>query len=263
MYIRIRLKCNVRVSCIRNCALVGRTNSRPRKRPSLRYRRPATLLPKRKSVGAAGTELRLFAAYRSPGTRFCSSDIHTIFEDHTPTILAGDLNAKHTVWGSRVVSPAGRQLLQDAEDYGYEVLGPDTPSHVPTDPRFGADVLDIVLCHRLPFPIHVEELYGTDTQHLPILITLGTTAHLTPARPQTHRTNWSAYQHALEELHIGKSFSSPEEVDSAALRLNYEIQAAYSPATTHLPAATCRRWDLPLRLQRALQHKRNLKRLWG
>ncbi|GBP74901.1 RNA-directed DNA polymerase from mobile element jockey [Eumeta japonica] len=184
-------------------------------------------------VGTAGTELRLFAAYRPPGTRFCSSDIHTIFEDHTPTILAGDLNAKHTVWGSRVVSPAGRQLLQDAEDYGYEVLGPDTPSHVPTDP------------------------------HLPILITLGTTAHLTPARPQTHRTNWSAYQRALEELHIGKSFSSPEEVDSAATRLNHEIQTAYSAATTHLAAATCRRWDLPLRLQRALQHKRNLQRLWA
>ncbi|GBP94618.1 RNA-directed DNA polymerase from mobile element jockey [Eumeta japonica] len=61
---------------------------------------------------------------------------------------------------------------------------------------------------------------------------------------------------------MGKSFSSPEEVDSAASRLNHEIQVAYSSATTHLPAATCRRWDLPLRLQRALQHKRNLQRLW-
>ncbi|GBP43577.1 hypothetical protein EVAR_87494_1 [Eumeta japonica] len=39
MYIRIRLKYNVRVSCIRNCALVGRTNSRPKKRRSLRYGR--------------------------------------------------------------------------------------------------------------------------------------------------------------------------------------------------------------------------------
>ncbi|GBP53949.1 Probable RNA-directed DNA polymerase from transposon BS [Eumeta japonica] len=147
-------------------------------------------------------------------------------EDHTPKILAGDLNATHTVWGSRVLSPAGRQLLQDAEDYGYDILGPDTPSHVPTDPRFGADVLDIVLYHRLPFPIHVKVLYDMDTQHLPILITLGTTAHLTPARPQAHRTNWSAYQRALEELHIVKSFSSPEKVDSAASRLNHEIQTA-------------------------------------
>ncbi|GBP27754.1 hypothetical protein EVAR_82803_1 [Eumeta japonica] len=119
----------------------------------------------------------------------------------------GVSHTEHTAWGSRVVWPACRQLLQDAEDYEYEVLGPDTPSHDPTDPRFGADVLDIVLCHQLPFPINVKILYDINTQHLPILITLRTTAHLTPARPQTHRNNWSAYQRALEELYIDKSFS--------------------------------------------------------
>ncbi|GBP21148.1 hypothetical protein EVAR_11179_1 [Eumeta japonica] len=84
-------------------------------------------------------------------------------------------------------------------------------------PRFGADVLDIVLYHRLPFPIHVEVLYGAETQHLPILITLGTTAHLTPARPQTHRTNWSAYQRALEKLHIA-SMASPSPVRRKLIR---------------------------------------------
>ncbi|GBP81821.1 RNA-directed DNA polymerase from mobile element jockey [Eumeta japonica] len=167
-------------------------------------------------LSSAGTELRLFAVYRPPVSHFRSSDIHTIFDDNTPTILAGDLISKHTAWGSRVVSPAGRQLLQEAKDYGYKVLGPDTSSHVLTDPRFGTDVLDIVLCQRLSFPIHVEVLYDMDTQHLPILSTLDTTVHLTPARPQTHRTNLGAYQRALEELHIGKSFSNSEKVDLAA-----------------------------------------------
>ncbi|GBP57181.1 hypothetical protein EVAR_37860_1 [Eumeta japonica] len=42
-----------------------------------------------------------------------------------------------------------------------------------------------------------------DTQHLPIVITLGTTTHLTPARPEIYRTNWNAYQRALDELDIG------------------------------------------------------------
>ncbi|GBP33080.1 Retrovirus-related Pol polyprotein from transposon 297 [Eumeta japonica] len=153
--------------------------------------------------------------------------------------------------------------LQDAEDYGNEVLGPDTTLHVPTDSRFGTDVLDIVFCHRVPFPIHVEVIYDMDTQDLPILIMLGTTAHLTLARPQTHRTNWSAYLRTLEELHIGKSFSSSEEVELAALHLNQKIQTAYGAATTHLPAPTNRRWDLPPRLQCASQHKRNLQRLWA
>ncbi|GBP61149.1 Probable RNA-directed DNA polymerase from transposon BS [Eumeta japonica] len=148
-------------------------------------------------MGTAGTELRLFTVYRSPGSHFFSSDIHTNFDGNTLTILAGDFNAKHTAWGLRVISPAGRQYLQDAEDHGYEFVGPSTPSHVPTDPRLGANVLDSVYCHQLPFPIHVEVLYDMDTQHLPIMITLGSSTHMTPTRPQTHPTDWSAYQRAL------------------------------------------------------------------
>ncbi|GBP65548.1 RNA-directed DNA polymerase from mobile element jockey [Eumeta japonica] len=214
-------------------------------------------------VGAAGADLRLFAAYHPLGSHFCSFDVHTIFDDSTPTILAGDLNAKHTARGSRVVSPAGRQLLQDSEQQGYEVIGPDTPSHIPTDPRFRADVLDVLLCHQLPYPLCVEVLYNMDTQHLPILITLGTTAHMTPARPRTHRIDWDAFRSALEELHIGKSFSCLEEVDTAAQRLTEEVQAAYSAATTRLPAQTSRRWDLPPHLKLALQKKRNLQKLWA
>ncbi|GBP62578.1 RNA-directed DNA polymerase from mobile element jockey [Eumeta japonica] len=166
-------------------------------------------------------------------------------------------------WGSRVISPTGRQLLQDSEQHGYEVIGPDTPSHIPTNPRFRADVLDVVLCHQLPYTIYVEVLYDMDTQHLPILITLGTTAHMTPARPPTHRTDWDAFRSALEELHIGKSFSCPEEVDTAAQRLTEKVQAAYSAATTRLPAQTSRRWDLPPHLKLALQNKRNLQKLWA
>ncbi|GBP52036.1 hypothetical protein EVAR_97506_1 [Eumeta japonica] len=100
-----------------------------------------------------------------------------------------------------------------------------------------------MLCYRLPFPIHVEVLYDMDIEHLPILITLGATAYLTFACSQTHHTNWSAYQSTLKELHIGKFFSCS--------------------ATTHLPTPNSRRWDLPPRLQRALQHKRNLQRMWA
>ncbi|GBP26284.1 RNA-directed DNA polymerase from mobile element jockey [Eumeta japonica] len=99
-------------------------------------------------MDSARTELRLFVAYRPP-LHFCSSDIRTIFGNNTSTILTGNLNAKHTAWGSTVVSPAGCQLLQDAEDYGYEVFGPDTPSHVPTDTRFGADDRAEILAKHL------------------------------------------------------------------------------------------------------------------
>ncbi|GBP87700.1 Probable RNA-directed DNA polymerase from transposon BS [Eumeta japonica] len=201
-------------------------------------------------VGAAG--LHRYQVHRNKGGRGQSGI--TI-----QTILAGDLNAKHTTWGSRVISPAGRQLLQDSEQHGYEVIGPDTPSHILTDPRFRADVLDVVLCHQLPYSIHVNVLYDMDTQHLPLLIMLGTTVHMTPARPPTHRPDWSAFKSALEELQIGKSFSCPEEVDMSTHILTEKVQAAYSAETTRLPAKTSCRWDLPPHLTRTPK-KRNKKR---
>ncbi|GBP22130.1 hypothetical protein EVAR_10639_1 [Eumeta japonica] len=102
-----------------------------------------------------------------------------------------------------------------------------------------------------------------DTQQLPILIAFVTTAHTISVSPQTHRTDWSAYQRALKELYIGKCFFCPEEIDLAAQHLIKKVQTANNAATTHLPAPTSRRWDLPPRLQNALQQKRNLQRLWA
>ncbi|GBP88676.1 hypothetical protein EVAR_21781_1 [Eumeta japonica] len=42
------------------------------------------------------------------------------------------------------VARTGRLLVEDTESQDYEVLGPNTPTHVPTDPRHRADILDIV-----------------------------------------------------------------------------------------------------------------------
>ncbi|GBP49142.1 Probable RNA-directed DNA polymerase from transposon BS [Eumeta japonica] len=114
-------------------------------------------------VRSSEQEIRLFAAYRPPGTKMCVQDIHAIFQEQTPTLIIGDLNAKHKAWGLHSISRAGRLLMEDAERQGYEVLGPDTPTHVPTDIRHRPDVLDIVIGHKMRRPMHVEVMYGMDT----------------------------------------------------------------------------------------------------
>ncbi|GBP88907.1 RNA-directed DNA polymerase from mobile element jockey [Eumeta japonica] len=81
-------------------------------------------------IGSSEQKIRLFAAYSPPGTRMCVQDIHSIFSDQTSTLIIGDLNAKHKAWGSHSISKAGRLLMEDAERHGYEVLGPDTSTHV-------------------------------------------------------------------------------------------------------------------------------------
>ncbi|GBP82095.1 hypothetical protein EVAR_89434_1 [Eumeta japonica] len=50
--------------------------------------------------------------------------------------------------------------MEDAERHGYEMLDPDTPTHMPTDVRHRLDVLNTVLGHRIRRPMHVEVVPG-------------------------------------------------------------------------------------------------------
>ncbi|GBP21510.1 RNA-directed DNA polymerase from mobile element jockey [Eumeta japonica] len=187
-------------------------------------------------VGSSEQEIRLFAAYRPPGTKMCVQDIHAIFQEQTPTLIIGDFNAKHKAWGSHSISRAGRLLMEDAQRQGYEVLGPDTPTHVPTDIRHRPDVLDIVIGHKIRRPMHVKVMYGMDTQHLPILVTVGS----------------------------GTSNSPPTtaDVEASANLLVEKIKEAQARATTLLPSSTSHRGDLPLNIKRKLRLKRRLHKLW-
>ncbi|GBP40344.1 Probable RNA-directed DNA polymerase from transposon X-element [Eumeta japonica] len=90
--------------------------------------------------------------------------------------------------------------MEDAKSREYEVLGPDTPTHVPKDPRHRADILDIVQNHKLGWPTYVEVIYSMDTQHLPILITVRIGARHSLSLPTRQRVDWAVFQKSLETL---------------------------------------------------------------
>lgn len=214
-------------------------------------------------VSAAGVELKLFAGYRPPGPRYSPQDISAIFDSPTPTLLAADLNAKHPDWGSRVINPVGRQLQQDAEAKDITILGPDSPTHIPTNNRHSADVLDILLTKNFPYPVQVEVLYDLDTNHLPLLITLALTAVCTVPRPQGIKTDWEAFSRALSGLDVGR-LSSPEEVEQEATRLTAKLQEAREAASRPIPQRRQNaRDELPTDLKRRLATKRRVRRDWA
>jgi hypothetical protein len=59
--------------------------------------------------------------------------------------LAGDLNAKHPFWNSRVSNPSGEKLLNLFDLDDFEISAPQCPTHY--SPAGNGDVLDIVV-HR-------------------------------------------------------------------------------------------------------------------
>ncbi|GBP42180.1 Probable RNA-directed DNA polymerase from transposon BS [Eumeta japonica] len=128
--------------------------------------------------------------------------------------------------------------MEDAERQGYEVLGPDTPTHVPTDIRHRPDVLDIVIGHKIRRPMHVEVMYGMDTQHLPILVTVGSGTSNSPPVSVRQRVDWKSFESSLETLHLGSSFETAADVEASANLLVEKIKEAQARATTLLPSST-------------------------
>ncbi|GBP58729.1 hypothetical protein EVAR_35508_1 [Eumeta japonica] len=132
----------------------------------------------------------------------------------------------------------------------YEVLSPDTPTYVPTDMCHQPYVLDIVLGHKIKRPMHVEVVYDMDTQHLPILMTVGTSTSNSPPATLRQCMDWEKFQTSLEALHLGSSFKTAADVKASTNLLVNRIKEAQARATTLLPASTSRHVHLPLSIKK-------------
>ncbi|GBP19939.1 Probable RNA-directed DNA polymerase from transposon X-element [Eumeta japonica] len=110
--------------------------------------------------------------------------------------------------------------------------------------------------------MHVEVMYGMDTQHLPILVTIGSGTSNSPPISVRQRVDWKSFELSLETLHLGSSFETAADVEASANLLVEKIKEAQARATTLLPSSTSRRGDLPLSIKRKLRLKRRLHKLW-
>ena len=57
--------------------------------------------------------------------------------------MAGDLNAKHVDWNSRLIKKMGKHMRDYADSNSCLIFGPDSPTTKPYNPSAFPDVLDI------------------------------------------------------------------------------------------------------------------------
>jgi len=116
--------------------------------------------------------------------------------------MAGDLNAKHVDWNSRLNTRRGKLLHDYADGNSYLIFGPDSPTTNPYNPLVTPDVLDIVITKNLSFPVYLTSCSALSSDHLPVLIDTScrSSFHNPPDRPDFRRTEWASFQTQLEEL---------------------------------------------------------------
>jgi hypothetical protein len=110
--------------------------------------------------------VKLAAAYLSPTRPLIESDLSECLSGVFRTLLAGDLNAKHTDWNSRLTTARGSLLRDYFIRNTCLIYGPDSPTTALYTHNATPDVLDIVVVKDFVLPVYLFALHSARITYL-------------------------------------------------------------------------------------------------
>ena len=107
-------------------------------------------------VTMAGKPLKNIAAFLSPSYPLIGAELSACSGGRMPVLTAGDLNAKHMEWKSRL-STRREKLLRDYADGNFcLIFRPDNPNTNPFNPMATPDILDMVKTKKLTSTVYLN-----------------------------------------------------------------------------------------------------------
>ena len=201
--------------------------------------------------------LIVVSAYSPPKASDLSS-LTSLLHRSEPTVVAGDLNAKHTAWGCHSTNPKGKALLRLACRHGLTIEAPSEATHYPGDLRKRPDILDVFVTRGVHASGDARVLCELSSDHRPVLLELSLSPALTPAT--SPRVDWLKLRYLLERspLRLGP-ISTPPELEAAVEELTTDINTATAGATTAVPVSPPSA-ALPPELRRLIKSRNRLRR---
>lgn len=181
-------------------------------------------------------ELLICSAYNSPSPtkRMKPQDLSAIFHwaGTTPTLVAGDLNAKHPDWNARVSNPNGA-ILRNHQDTNssYQILATEEPTHFPKNRSLLPDVLDIVLVKNLKNDVNLTVICALESDHNPVRIALGADSRDPTLPYQRKHLNGNKFKNFMTNNTPTLPTTSKESTEDAILALTSAIQVARAIST--------------------------------
>ncbi|KAJ4429275.1 hypothetical protein ANN_26278 [Periplaneta americana] len=146
-------------------------------------------------------QFTIISAYKPPKVRLNSQDVVNLFSNTTPTILLGDLNSKHQIWGCRVTTPNRRwKTFPISEENSINIDAPLEPTFY--RPNILPDILDIALHKYIQNTSNMRVLHELDSDHCPVLISFDDNPMLRPPpnRLIVGTINWNNFQLNLDDV---------------------------------------------------------------
>jgi exonuclease III len=129
------------------------------------------------SVEGYTSPLTVSAVYLPPKPTVKHDQLVAFYNTLGHQFIAGeDYNAKHTAWGSRLISPRGREVLKTMEQLNLNHISTGEPTYWPSDCNKLPDLPDFLVTKGIPrdsaLPTSCLDL---SSDHSPVLITLSPT----------------------------------------------------------------------------------------
>lgn len=180
-------------------------------------------------------------------------------------IVGGDYNAKHTDWGSRLITTKGSELRKAIRELGCNFHSTGKPTYWPTDPNKTPDLLDFFISRKIsPNFIDTEESFDLSSDHSAVIITLSERIIKKENRlTLTNKTtDWESFKIDLQNtINLKVQLRNKEQLEEAAENFIKLIQNAAWNNTKELTYRTVGN-NYPVEIRELVKQKRKARRRW-
>lgn len=183
-----------------------------------------------------GTDINIASVYCPPSQSITANEYETFF-NHLgyKWIAGGDYNAKHHLWGSRIINKKGRELYKCINTMNIQSCSNGLPTYWPTDQAKKPDCVDFFLTQRISESyIDIKNLNDLTSDHSIILVTLNNKVRRKCPRPQlaSKHTDWEKFRELINvRINLRTKMKTAEDIDNAIQYLQTAITEATKEAT--------------------------------
>lgn len=218
------------------------------------------------SICLSATNITISSLYCPPRHKITDDQFITFYKTlGNQFIAAGDYNAKHTFWGSRLTTPKGRQLLRAISYLKLDAISGGQPTYWPSDLHKTPDLIDFAVTKNIRRDqLSIASLFDLSSDHSPTIISMviGQTIAKPFCFPNRH-TNWLKYRKYVSS-HLSQNISliSEDEIQDAINMFSETISTAAKVATPFKQYDDTKNNKYSTTIENLIKEKRNLRRQW-
>jgi hypothetical protein len=210
--------------------------------------------------------LKVAAIYCPPRYNLKKEDYMFLLHNLGKTfILGGDFNAKHTYWGSRLITTKGRELYSAAKELNCDFHSTGKPTYWPTDVNKIPDLLDFFITRNISQNyVKVEEELELAADHSSVVMTLSDKVIIKEDSPTlvNKTTNWLGFQEDLSsKIQLSVRLRTIKELDEEAEAFVKNIQQAAWANTRIIKRRTAGN-NYPMEIREMVSEKRRIRKRW-